>query len=256
MSSDASSVFSYTKEVPLAAVLHYAVTKGLCMSLPAWPVWRCEALAISWLVAPDIHVYIFSPWQSWDPVPSPTTLPPRQLQQGGCSQLGIHCWPTEVEVDLIKFCIGSRMWRRQQTQTPRWNPRTRIDLICIVEGSIFTALIHSTTLSAQKARLYKASLSKIIHNSKSSAVYPSPFPVYIKSDIHLVWHSCSESWIWEVCIISLPFKLWGVSQTWDLALATLPLMSEFDQLHRCTFPTLVIQYTAMDISFSGISTKT
>lgn len=144
MSFDMSSIFSYNEEVLLlqCCTMPQGVTKELCMSLPAWPVWRCEALAISWLFAPDIHVYIFCPWQLWDPIPSLDTLLPKQLHQGGGCQLGIHCWPTEVEVDLIKFCIGSRMWRRRHRQKHQdgRNPRTRIDLICIVKGSIFTAL--------------------------------------------------------------------------------------------------------------------
>ena len=128
-----SSMFSYTGEVPLAAVLHDArgghkgaLHESACMAcLEVW------SLSNQLAVGPRIFTYFFSM--------------AKQLHQGGCCQLGIHCWPTEVEVDLIKFGIGSRMWRRQQTQTPRWNPRTRIDLYC----GRFPVSLHCTIVRSE-----------------------------------------------------------------------------------------------------------
>ena len=116
-----------------------------------------------------------------------------------------------------------------------------------MEGSLFHCIV----------RLYGASLSKIIYNSKSSAGYPSPFAVYVQ----IGYLSCRTFLsrvldLREVCIISLPFKLWALPRPGIWLLQPCHSCPVLKSLISFTVAcSLHWSYTAMDISFPGISTN-
>ena len=145
------------------------------------------------------------------------------------------------------------MWRRQQTQTPRWK-ESQDTYWSDLHSERFH--FHCIGYSTQLYQLYKndctgASLSNIIYNQRG-------LPFTIPSLRQIGYSSCRTFLlrvldVREVCMIPLPFKLWGFRR---------PGIWLLQPCHSCpSFISFTVarslhwSYTAIDMSFSGISTN-